>query len=84
MAKEITLEELIGKYQVKIKKNKFHKDLSLYYYVSKNPEFSSLTERTWLNDLQIDICKKYKITYPVFLRNLELLTVYSELSGGRE
>lgn len=78
------LEELIDKYEIKnYNKNEFHKELLIYYTTSKKPMFSKQTEMKWLNTLQLEICKEYKINYPTFLRNLNLLETYLSLSKGR-
>lgn len=78
------LEELIDKYEINYRTpKKFHKELLIYYNTSKNPTYSKQTEIKYLNNLQLDICREFKINYPTFLRNLELLDRYKQLSGGR-
>lgn len=79
MVKKTKLEELINKYELYNQDaNKFHKDLALYYDMSKNPMLSEWTEREWLSNHQLQICKEYNINYPTFLRNLYMLDRYME------
>lgn len=69
------LEELIKKYELdkSVSPEKFHKDLYLYHEISMNPTLSQNTEKDYLNNYQLRICKEYKINYQTFLRNLYLL-----------
>lgn len=77
-------EELVGKYEInRLDSHNFHQDLVLYYDVSKQSPLSVQTEKKWLDNLQIKICNEYEISYPTFLKNLELLVKYNELTGGR-
>lgn len=78
------LEELLDKYEINhLTLKNFHKELSLYYDISRRPMLSKRTEEKLLNNRQLEICKEYRINYPTFLKNLNLLSEYKQLSGGR-
>lgn len=74
------LEELLDKYEVE-NPEEFHRDMLFYYNILKHPELSEITESKWLSIYELEICKRYKIQYPTFVRNLEFLEFYQMTVG---
>ena len=79
------LDELLGKYEIgKGNPADLHKDLTIYSNIKRRPKFSLRTEKVWLETYEAGMCERFGINFSTLERNIETLTQYNMLSGGRQ